>query len=125
MSERDKKLILIIPALLVLVAYGLFIFRSKYTELGQTRAQAKTAAERVPKAAEVNAQIASFAAKVKDLDAVRQNRDTMQTRLRALTGDGARSSRPERIEQLNALLLRSGLVVIESTDNLSDPADAK
>lgn len=122
LSERDKMLAMILPALVIGLVYGFFVLRGKVTEL--TRAQATLAKSKPPSAAEIavkRGEVAKAAAEMQTLEAklaVVQKKWGYETAFCA-----AGTQRLERVEKLTNLMNKYHLTSLE--DSAGDTGSAK
>jgi hypothetical protein len=126
LSDRDKRLALVLPAIVVLAVYGVFFARSKLTECSRA---AKTLAEtraKAPRPEELAAQQRLLLMATGETNRAQANLDDVQRRwLYALAFCGAGSQRNARIERLTSLLNSHDLRPLEDAEVDAGVKDTK
>lgn len=118
MTNREKALVTVLPAILIVGTYGYFVLIPKWKVLRDTQARASEQTRRPPAAGGgVGAELAKLAAVRKELaDDAKATEDLKKRWEAALGASGPPLCRPERIERLNQLIDRAGLRVVEGGD---------
>src|SRR5262245_45850010 len=117
LTTREQKLVLVLPAMIVILVYALFPFRSQMTRKNQATLDEAQARAKAPTDLDVDLQRAKLLAAQKELDKQSKEFAAINDRWRSAAGKAnGIPSRPERIEKLNELCSQAGLHVIEAMD---------
>ena len=117
MTNREKKLVLVLPAVAVIGAYGYFFLTPKFREVSAAEKELdQLKGQAAPNATDDRAKLTAIAREIeadaKSVEALRKRWDAAVGRTGApLPG------RPERIARLNQLLDRAGLQIIDGSDS--------
>lgn len=126
LTERDKVLVLVVPAFMVAAAYGWLVMPGKRDELKRAETSLERARAAAPSASQLFAEQAALTGLSAQID--RQQKELLATRERwhAAVGrcaDPAR--RNERIQKLTGLLARCELSFVEDTETPDGGKDHK
>jgi hypothetical protein len=114
LSERDKRVVLILPAILVVAGYGWFCFAGKHAESTRLEKSLEEARLRVPTREQLQAQQRHLTLLQRDIAGQQKELEAARQKWLAAAGQCAVSAlRNERIEKLTSLLHRHGLSLIE------------
>ena len=124
LSERDRVLAMILPALIIGLGYGFFVLRGKVTEL--TRTQAALAKSKPPSAAEFAVKHAEFAKATAETHLLEAKLAAVQKKWSYETAFcAAGCERLNRVEKLTNLLNKYRLTLLEDAGADSGAKDAK
>lgn len=114
LTERDKRVVLLLPAILVVAGYGWFVFAGKYEEQTRLTRSLEEARARTPNAPQLQAQQRYLSQLLRGVSY--QQAELEAARQKWLLAAGACTEpalRNERIEKLTRLLQRQGLRLLE------------
>jgi len=113
-TDRDKMIMLVLPAAAVLLIYFFFLRPKDQTELDKAQKELKSVQAKSPTPLLLQQKTVRLAQLNHDLQASQEQQASLQRKWEELTGTGAEAARrSERIEQLAAMLKQHGLTVIE------------
>jgi hypothetical protein len=114
LSERDKHLLLIIPALLSFLCYGFFFFGGRQATLDKLQKDVSKAREQIPKSTEKQNVQLQLARLNEQLDTDRDQVEALRTRWCGLADKcTSGADRNERVQRLGQLLARRGVRILE------------
>jgi hypothetical protein len=114
LSERDKLLAMVLPALLVLIVYGVFLMPRKLTERTMVAKTAAAARESAPRPEQLAERQAALGRLARDNELLRAHVDSLNKSWQvAACNCASPARRNERMEKLSALLKRHGLSFVD------------
>lgn len=113
-SNRDKILVMILPALLTLLAYLYWFFFPIRGEILKAYNELRSLQARQPSLAQLQLKAARVSQLKDDLERCQQQKQDLEKQWQALVGGGAETGRRSlKIEGLTALLKQHGLNILE------------